>query len=235
MSAEKKTKGEATRERLLDIALRLFAQHGFEATTMRDIADAAGLSLGATYRHYARKEDLVLALYARLAATLAKRVARLPAGPMSQRFHAAMELKLKLLQPHRRAFGALVATALNPEVELGVLSQSTGEIRTRVREIFARVVSEATDRPAPPQDAQLAELLYAVHLLLLLIWTQDRSARAGATRALLALTRDLLAAASLLSLRPAASTLARISDALAPFLHPHRTRKRSGATQRREP
>ena len=60
-------KGERTREHILNHALRLFIDRGYDETTMRDIAAAADCSLGLTYRYFARKEDLVLALYRRLA------------------------------------------------------------------------------------------------------------------------------------------------------------------------
>src|SRR5262245_49376735 len=57
------TKRDATRQRLLDRALALFQQHGVEATTMRDIARAASLSLGAAYYHFPSKDALIFAYY----------------------------------------------------------------------------------------------------------------------------------------------------------------------------
>src|ERR671920_2372972 len=45
-----------TRERILEAALRLFAERGYEATTMRDVAREAGASLGLAYRYFASKE-----------------------------------------------------------------------------------------------------------------------------------------------------------------------------------
>lgn len=60
------SKGERTREHILDTALRLFSEQGYEQTTMRGIAAAAETSLGLAYRYFTSKEDLVLALYERL-------------------------------------------------------------------------------------------------------------------------------------------------------------------------
>src|SRR5512146_1020241 len=59
-------KGQATRAQLLEIGLRLFRQKGFEATTMRDIAAAAGMSLGAFYYYYPSKDSVVLDYYRRV-------------------------------------------------------------------------------------------------------------------------------------------------------------------------
>jgi AcrR family transcriptional regulator len=44
---------------ILDVARSEFAQHGFEATTVRDIADAAGLSPGNLYRYFESKDAMV--------------------------------------------------------------------------------------------------------------------------------------------------------------------------------
>jgi AcrR family transcriptional regulator len=47
---------------ILDVARTQFAQRGFEATTMRDIADAAGLSAGNLYRYFESKDAMVTAI-----------------------------------------------------------------------------------------------------------------------------------------------------------------------------
>jgi len=50
------------RERLLDAAVEAFAEHGFTATTTRDIASRAGMSPAAVYVHHATKEELLFTL-----------------------------------------------------------------------------------------------------------------------------------------------------------------------------
>jgi TetR/AcrR family transcriptional regulator, cholesterol catabolism regulator len=47
------------REELLDLAARMFAERGFGATTVRDIADAAGILSGSLYHHFDSKESMV--------------------------------------------------------------------------------------------------------------------------------------------------------------------------------
>ncbi|HEV2783397.1 MAG TPA: TetR/AcrR family transcriptional regulator [Actinophytocola sp.] len=47
------------RDELLDLAARLFAERGFRATTVRDIADAAGILSGSLYHHFDSKESMV--------------------------------------------------------------------------------------------------------------------------------------------------------------------------------
>lgn len=49
----------ATRERILLEAARLFRHHGYTATTLREIADAASIKAGSIYYHFASKEEIL--------------------------------------------------------------------------------------------------------------------------------------------------------------------------------
>jgi AcrR family transcriptional regulator len=51
--------GTSRREELLAIAARLFAERGFKNTTVRDIAEAAGILSGSLYHHFDSKESMV--------------------------------------------------------------------------------------------------------------------------------------------------------------------------------
>lgn len=56
------TKGERTAQRILDAAEMLFAQKGYEAASLRDIAAQAGIHQPGLYNHFASKEDLYRAV-----------------------------------------------------------------------------------------------------------------------------------------------------------------------------
>jgi AcrR family transcriptional regulator len=56
------TKGERTRERVIQAAYRLFIEQGYHGTSMRRIAEQAGLALGGIYNHFASKEDILAAV-----------------------------------------------------------------------------------------------------------------------------------------------------------------------------
>jgi AcrR family transcriptional regulator len=61
MSAKLKdapTKGETTRLAIEDTAIELFMKNGYHATSMRQIAEHAGLALGGIYNHFSSKEEL---------------------------------------------------------------------------------------------------------------------------------------------------------------------------------
>jgi AcrR family transcriptional regulator len=55
---ENPTKGETTRLAIEDAAVELFMEHGYHATSMRQIAEHAGLALGGIYNHFASKDEL---------------------------------------------------------------------------------------------------------------------------------------------------------------------------------
>src|SRR5207244_2446742 len=58
-------KGEQTRALILQTALDLFRERGYEETTMRAIAERAGVALGNAYYYFRSKEHLIQAFYAR--------------------------------------------------------------------------------------------------------------------------------------------------------------------------
>ncbi|MGB4135746.1 MAG: TetR/AcrR family transcriptional regulator [Microbacterium sp.] len=62
-SSRLRTQGGTTRsgrrDELVQIAGRLFAENGFHVTTIRDVADAAGIQSGSLYHHFTSKESMV--------------------------------------------------------------------------------------------------------------------------------------------------------------------------------
>jgi AcrR family transcriptional regulator len=66
--------------RISAAAIELFGRKGYDATTIRDIAETAEMSVGALYRHYANKDDLGRALYAEAIALWSERLLECAAG-----------------------------------------------------------------------------------------------------------------------------------------------------------
>lgn len=58
--------GLSVPERLIEAALDLFAEKGFEATSVQDVVDAAGVTKGAMYHYFASKDELLAEIYARV-------------------------------------------------------------------------------------------------------------------------------------------------------------------------
>ena len=61
-----KDKDKDTRERILDVALDLFTEQGYDGTSLRQIAEQLGVTKAALYYHFESKEDILLALHMRL-------------------------------------------------------------------------------------------------------------------------------------------------------------------------
>lgn len=56
----------STRDRILDAALDLFTEKGFDGTSLREIAEQLGVTKAALYYHFASKDDILMALHMRL-------------------------------------------------------------------------------------------------------------------------------------------------------------------------
>jgi AcrR family transcriptional regulator len=186
-------KARRTKERILEAALGLFADEGYEATTMRDVAREAGTSLGLAYRYFASKEEFALALYMRLAEE-SEAWARegLTGGTVAERFEAAMLAKLDQVSPHRGPLAALLSRALDPNSRLSALGEGTAAVREKMGGVFLEVVRGAGDAPGEKQARQLGDVLYALHLAILLYWFHDKTPEARATRDLLGSARETI-------------------------------------------
>jgi AcrR family transcriptional regulator len=79
------------KERLLHVATRLFARHGFEGTSVQDIVDAAGVTKGAMYHYYGSKDDLLYEVYDQVLTMQISHLDAIAAGPGTpeQRLRAA--------------------------------------------------------------------------------------------------------------------------------------------------
>lgn len=83
--------GSTVPERLIEVARDLFAEKGFERTSVQDVVSAAGVTKGAMYHYFAAKDDLLAEIYARV---LRMQMSRLEsfveaAGPVADRVRGA--------------------------------------------------------------------------------------------------------------------------------------------------
>lgn len=84
----------ATNDRIVTAALSLFAEKGYAATSMQEVAARAGMSAGSIYRHYNSKEDLFNELMLQAAAGLKRSTDLFESGgsPRSMFLHVATEI-----------------------------------------------------------------------------------------------------------------------------------------------
>jgi len=187
-------KAEETRERILDAALKLFRERGFDETTMRDIATAAGVATGAAYYYFRSKEELVMAFYVRTADE-ARDLIPAQLGhtrDLGKRIHAIIDTKLEQFAQHRRLMVALVRIGIDPQHPLSPFGAETQSMREESIEFFRLAIADA--KPSVPKDlaADLPRLLWLYMMGAILFWIFDESRGQRRTRALLDGTIDLL-------------------------------------------
>ncbi len=171
------SKGERTRERILDVALDLFRQHGYGATTMRMIATAASVALGNSYYYFPSKDHLVQAFYERMHADLVEACRGILDDQVALRgrLRVVMRARLDVLRPYHAVSGTLFRTASDPQSPLNPFSDASGPTR-RASIDFLREVIAGSDVRLPPDVAPtLPHLLWLYELGLVLFWVHDRS------------------------------------------------------------
>lgn len=201
-AAPQRAASEETRRQILDTALALFREHGFEETTIRDIAGRAGLSLGAAYYYFNSKEALVGAYYdyvqqehqARARARFAR------GGPLRDRLRAALHTKIDIVQQDRRLLRALFRYGGDPDHALSWFGPAT---RTQ-RELCTAVFAEAMAEERLPDDVRQAAptLLWTLHMGILLYFLYDTSPHERRTRKLIDASVDFVVAVKRLATSP---------------------------------
>jgi AcrR family transcriptional regulator len=205
--------GAAARRQLYETAIALIASRGYEATTLRDIARQAGVSVGLLYRYFPSKHAVILALYDELSADYAARAAAMPPGTWRARFLFALTTSLGVLAAQRATLAALTPVLVGT-AEDGLFAPGTAFSRRRVQAVFVEAVRGASDAPAPEDAAALGRLLYVVHLAVILWWLFDKTPRQRATRDLLALLEGGLPMAALALRLDPARNFVRAADIL---------------------
>ena len=182
-------KAEATRARIVDVALDLFRRQGFEQTTMRGIAAEAGVSLGSAYYYFESKEDLVMAFYERAIEAMTPRMEAALAGADSfeGRIAAIMNVKFEYFRPNRSFLGALFRHAADPQNRLSPFSEATRQIRERDQVYFARAIEAKSGEMRVPEDLApyLPQMLWLYQMGLILYWIYDQSPDQRRTKQLL--------------------------------------------------
>ena len=183
---------EATRRQILDTALELFRERGFEETTIRDIAARAGLSLGAAYYYFKSKEAIVGAYYdyvqqEHIART---REAFAEGGDLRARLCAALHTKIDIMKDDRRLLRALFRYGGDPTHALSWFGPATRE----QRELSMGVFEEALAGEKLPEDVRDAAptLLWTLHMGILLFFLFDDSPSQRRTRKLIDASVDFV-------------------------------------------
>ena len=177
-------KGAESQARILEAALTLFRERGFEATTMRDVAARSGMSLGAAYHYFATKEAIVLAYYVQVAVEHARRVEELlpRVKSLQDKLSASIHAKLDIVEEDRPLLGALLRFTGQPSHPLSFLGPATRDLQLHSMAVLA---APLRDLSLPDDTRTLAPVaLWAMHMGILLYFLYDESPGQRRTRRL---------------------------------------------------
>jgi AcrR family transcriptional regulator len=194
-SGDAASKGEQTRSLILETALEMFGERGYEETTMRAIAEQAGIALGNTYYHFRSKEHLIQAYYERMHELHLESCAEVlkKERTLKGRLLGIMDRILDNMEPYHQFAGILFKTAADPLSPLNPFSPESESARRGSVELFAEVVKGAKTKIPPDLGAELPTLLWMYHMGVVLFWIHDNSARQKKTRRLTERTVDIVA------------------------------------------
>ena len=199
------SKAERTRTAIVDAALALFTEEGFDGTTMRAIAVRAGVSVGNAYYYFESKEQLVLAIYERFSSATSAPILAALAGHdlLADRIERAMLAWLRAMRPYRSFANVMFRNVVDPASAMSPLGPASAPMREESYELWRVVLDGATDVTVGPELADgLVRVLWGYTMAMVVAWTQDPTADARRVKRLVRRSAPLLARVVGLSAMP---------------------------------
>jgi AcrR family transcriptional regulator len=176
--SEQTTKSELTRALILETAMRLFQERGYDKTTMRAIAQEAGVSVGNAYYYFAGKEHLIQGFYDRIAAEhqVAIREVLARESDLEGRLAGVLKVWLDIARPYHEFAVQFFKNAADPDSPLSPFSPESEHARVEAIAVHREVLRGAT-RTKVPEELQdvLPELMWLSQMGLVLYWIFDRT------------------------------------------------------------
>ena len=190
----KTLKGDQTKALILETALEMFRERGYDETTMRAVAQKAGVSLGNAYYYFRSKEFLIQAFYQRLHDSHV--AAALPElekeKTLKARLLTVMRTKVETMKPYHQFAGVLFKTAAHPQSPLNPFADETDPVRQQSINLLHTVIEGTKARIPNDLRAELPYLLWVYHMGIVLFWIHDQSRGHRRTYRLIDHTVDLL-------------------------------------------
>lgn len=177
--AEIKTavKSDETRERILNAALTLFRERGFDTGTMRDIAQKAGVANGAAYYYYVSKDAIVMDFYQRSCTEMQPKIeaALEHATGLERRLRELIRVKFIHFAPNRGVLRTLLRNGADPTHPLSPFSPETKEIRDIDIAWFRRILIDCGVRIPRDLEPHLPGILWFFQMGVIFFWVIDES------------------------------------------------------------
>ncbi|WP_370618894.1 TetR/AcrR family transcriptional regulator [Mumia sp. Pv 4-285] len=198
-----------TRERLVAAALRLFRTDGYHATTMRRIADEAGLSLGNAYYYFAGKDELVHELYVSVQRDHRDRALAdlIDGAPLVDNLRVVLHTGLDVMAPYHGFGTTFVQQALPGSSSASPFSAESTDARAMAIALMDHAVATSKTRVPSALRDRLPTLLWLLYLGVTLHWVVDPTPAQERTRTLVDRLAPVVGRAVALSRLPVARGL----------------------------
>ncbi|MET8812543.1 TetR family transcriptional regulator [Streptomyces sp. NPDC004549] len=176
-AAGPQTKSEQTRALILETAMRLFQERGYDKTTMRAIATEAGVSVGNAYYYFAGKEHLIQGFYDRIAAEhqVAVREILDRETDLEARLAGVLTAWLDVARPYHEFAVQFFKNAADPDSPLSPFSPESSHAREEAMRVHREVLAGSKAKVAPELREVLPELMWLSQMGLVLYWVFDRT------------------------------------------------------------
>ena len=173
VTAEKK---QETRRRIVECARKLFNDKGFEQTTTRDIAQAAGIAAGTMFNYFATKEALAVTIVDEALDEAGTEFEGRLRGDetLDEALFAHVAVGLRHLAPHRNYVGEVLETALSPFARETVCQQAQ-QLRVSHLETVRELIASRGLATTPASSGLTMHLYWTLYLGVLSFWAADES------------------------------------------------------------
>ena len=217
-TAARTSRAEQTRTAIIDTALRMFREKGYEATTMRAIAREAGVATGNAYYYFGSKEELIQEFYQRNQADhfTACRDVLDTQTQFAARLRGVLRALIDVMGPYHTLAAKFFKHAAEPTSPLSPFSKASSPARDAAIGIYREVIDGSAGRIDPDLRPRLPELLWLYSMGIVLFWVHDTSPGCAKTYRLIdstvPLADRLISLSRLRALRPVSRQVIAIVD-----------------------
>jgi AcrR family transcriptional regulator len=180
------TKSDETRAKITETAIESFRERGYDQTTIRLIADQAGISVGNAYYYFPTKNHLVQELYLRVQGDHLERAhaAFGSSTDIAQRLEIALLSGLDATGPYHGSAPGFLAAAIAPTSAVSPFGADAAEPRAMAIQVFQEVVDGCANAIPAGLRRQLPGLLWLAYMGLTVYWVYDSSEGQARSRGL---------------------------------------------------
>ena len=185
-----------TRQKILDAALLLFVEKGYDKATMRQIAVQANMAPGSIYHHFPTKEHIVQTFYDVIHEEHAQACVGILRNEikLEHRLREVVRKKIELAEPFKKISGVLFRVASDPQNPLSPFSAQSSSTRDKSLVLFRQLVAGSSAKLPADVDILLADYLWLYQMGIILYWIHDTSENSRRTFRLIDRTVKLVQA-----------------------------------------